>query len=39
MPVMETERDGWRFTLLFSNTARAHELDKTHDGVVMYHVL
>ena len=37
LPIMEVERGGWDFTVLFSNTARAHDLDKTHDWVVIYH--
>ena len=37
LPIMETEREGWDFTLLFSNTKRAHDLDKTHDWVVIYY--
>jgi putative hydrolase len=37
LPVMHTEREGWEFTVLFSNTARAHELDATHDWVVIYY--
>jgi len=37
LPVLETEREGWHFTLLFSNTARAHELGTTHDWVVIYY--
>lgn len=37
LPVMHTEQDGWEFTVLFSNTARAHELDATHDWVVIYY--
>jgi len=36
LPVLETERDGWELTALFSNTARAHEQNKTHDWVVIY---
>jgi putative hydrolase len=36
LPVLHTERDGWHFTVLFSNTARAHELDRTRDWVVVY---
>ncbi len=36
LPVMHTDRDGWHFTALFSNTARAHELGKTDDWVVIY---
>lgn len=37
LPIMHTERDGWDFTVLYSNTARAHDLDKTHDWVVIYY--
>ncbi len=36
LPVMHTEKGGWHMTLLFSNTARAHELGKTRDWVVIY---
>lgn len=37
LPILHTEREGWNFTALYSNTARAHELDKTHDWVVLYY--
>jgi ribosomal protein S13 len=37
LPVMQIERDGWSMTALFSNTARAHELGKTYDWVVIYY--
>lgn len=37
LPVLEADRDGWQFTLLFSNTARAHDLGTTRDGVVIYY--
>ncbi|NIP15045.1 MAG: DNA-binding protein, partial [Pseudomonadales bacterium] len=37
LPVLHTDRDGWHMTLLFSNTARAHELGKTDDWVVVYY--
>lgn len=37
LPVMRTKREGWSMTVLFSNTARAHELGKTHDWVVIYY--
>lgn len=37
LPVMHVKRQGWDFTVLFSNTARAHELDKTNDWVVIYY--
>jgi hypothetical protein len=36
LPIMHTGREGWQFTTLFSNTARAHELNKTRDWVVVY---
>lgn len=36
LPILETTREGWKLTLLFSNTALAHELGKTHDWVVIY---
>lgn len=37
LPVLHTEQSGWSFTALFSNTARAHELGKTHDWVVVFY--
>jgi hypothetical protein len=37
LPVMRSRRDGWTFRVLFSNTARAHKLDKTRDWVVIYY--
>jgi putative hydrolase len=37
LPVLNAERKGWSFTALFSNTARAHELEMTHDWVVIYY--
>jgi hypothetical protein len=36
LPILHTERDGWRFTALYSNTALAHELGRTSDWVVIY---
>ena len=36
LPVLHTRRDAWAFTALFSNTARAHELDRVRDWVVVY---
>jgi len=36
LPIMHHEVNGWSFTLLFSNTYRAHDLGKTGDWVVMY---
>jgi len=37
LPIYHCARDGWDFTALFSNTRRAHELDRTHDWVVIYY--
>jgi DNA polymerase (family 10) len=37
LPLMRTQRQGWSFTVLFSNTSRAHELQKTRDWVVIYY--
>ncbi len=36
LPVLHTTRDGWHFTALYSNTAKAHELGRTRDWVVLY---
>jgi DNA uptake protein ComE-like DNA-binding protein len=36
LPILHTQRDDWHLTALFSNTARAHELEKTDDWVVLY---
>lgn len=36
LPVLHTRRGDWQFTVLFSNTQKAHELGKTHDWVVVY---
>jgi hypothetical protein len=36
LPVLHTTRDGWHFTALYSNTAQAHQLDRTRDWVVLY---
>lgn len=36
LPILHTDRGGWHFTALYSNTARAHQLGKTHDWVVIY---
>ncbi|MDM7931466.1 helix-hairpin-helix domain-containing protein [Tabrizicola sp.] len=36
LPVMHARRDDWHLTLMWSNTARAHELGKTHDWLVVY---
>jgi len=37
LPILNTEKNGWQFTALFSNTALAHDLNKTHDWVVIYY--
>jgi hypothetical protein len=37
LPILHVDRDGWHFTALFSNTARAHELGHTRDWVVIYY--
>lgn len=36
LPILHTERNGEQFTAMFSNTLRAHELDATHDWVIIY---
>lgn len=36
LPIMHEDRRRWHFTALYSNTARAHDLDKTRDWVVLY---
>lgn len=36
LPVLHASREGWDFTLLYSNTARAHQLGRTRDWVVAY---
>lgn len=36
LPILHTERGPWQVTALFSNTARAHELERTDDWVVVY---
>jgi DNA polymerase (family 10) len=37
LPILRTEHDGWQFTAMFSNTAQAHQLEKTDDWVVIYY--
>jgi len=36
LPIMHSQSQGLHFTVLFSNTARAHELKRTDDWVVIY---
>jgi hypothetical protein len=33
---MHAARGDWHFTVLYSNTARAHALGRTHDWVIVY---
>lgn len=37
LPILHTNRGKWHLTALFSNTARAHELGRTDDWVVVYY--
>jgi hypothetical protein len=37
LPILHLERDGWAFTVLFSNTAQAHALGRTLDWVVIHY--
>jgi hypothetical protein len=37
LPVLHVERGGWELTALFSNTARAHQLGRTRDWVVIFY--
>ena len=36
LPILHTRRGRRRYTALFSNTPRAHQLGRTHDWVVLY---
>ena len=36
LPILHTERDGWHFTALFSNSPAAHRFGKNRDWVVIY---
>ena len=36
LPILHVEAQGWYFTAIYSNTARAHALGKTNDWVVIY---
>ncbi|MFQ5961021.1 MAG: helix-hairpin-helix domain-containing protein [Candidatus Methylomirabilales bacterium] len=37
LPILHTQRGARHYTALFSNTARAHRLARTHDWVVLYY--
>ena len=36
LPILHTQRGDWHFTVLFSNTALAHRLDRVREWVVVY---
>lgn len=36
LPILHTERGPWHFTALYSNTARAHDLGRTKDWVIIF---
>jgi len=36
LPILHTQRGDRHYTALFSNTARAHQSDTTHDWVILY---
>ena len=36
LPIWHTERGSWHFTAIYSNTARAHQLGRVRDWVVIY---
>ena len=37
LPILHVDVDDWSLTVLFSNTARAHELGMTRDWVIVYY--
>jgi hypothetical protein len=37
LPILHTERGRRHYTALFSNTARAHQLGRTNDWVILYY--
>jgi len=37
LPLWHTDREGWNFTVLYSNTAMAHRRGKTRDWVVIFY--
>jgi DNA polymerase (family 10) len=37
LPILHTERGGWSFTAAYSNTARAHQLERVGDWVLIYY--
>lgn len=36
LPILHTRRGDWHFTVLYSNTALAHQLGRVHDWVILY---
>lgn len=36
LPILHTDRGPWQFTVLYSNTALAHQLGRTRDWVIIY---
>jgi putative hydrolase len=36
LPILHTERAGWHFTVLYSNTGLAHRLGRTTDWVIIF---
>ena len=36
LPIMHVTKKGWHFTALYSNTPRAHQLERTKDWVVLF---
>ena len=37
LPLLHMEKGGWHFTAMYSNTARAHQLKRTRDWVVIFY--
>ena len=37
LPILHTAHGGWHFTALYSNTARAHDLERVFDWVVIFY--
>ena len=37
LPILHSSRGPWHFTALFSNTPRAHQMNKTNDWLVIYY--
>jgi hypothetical protein len=35
LPLLSLDRNGWRYRAMFSNTALAHRLERTHDWIVI----